>query len=82
MALVTERLFDNGTPFTFNGLLAVKPLFGSGPFKCYVMLWGCQLSRKKRYEGVRFNIISVTRGGWGSNFQEISITLHLNGPLW
>ena len=24
---------------------------------------GCQLSRKKRHEGVRFNVISVT-GGW------------------
>ena len=26
--------------------------------------------RKKYYEGLRFNVISVTRGGWGSNFQE------------
>ena len=25
---------------------------------------------KKRYEGVMFNVISVTRGGWGSNFQK------------
>ena len=35
-----------------------------GPFKCYVMQWGwgCQLSLKKRYEGVQFNVISVTRG--------------------
>ena len=23
--------------------------------------WGCQLSRKKCYEGVRFNVISVTK---------------------
>ena len=32
---------------------------------------GCQLFRKRRYEGARFNVISVTRG-WvgGSNFQE------------
>ena len=26
---------------------------------------GCQCSQKKRYEGVRFNIISVTRVGGG-----------------
>ena len=26
-------------------------------------------SGKKRYEGVRFNVISITVGGWGSNFQ-------------
>ena len=26
---------------------------------------GCQLSRKKRYEGLRFNVISVTRGWVG-----------------
>ena len=29
---------------------------------------------KKRYEGVMFNVISVTRGGWGSNFQKNSVT--------
>ena len=29
---------------------------------------------KKRYEGVRFNVISVTRGWMGSNFQEKSVT--------
>ena len=30
-----------------------------GPFKRYVMqCGGCQLSRKKRYEGVRFNVIT------------------------
>ena len=28
----------------------------------------CQLSRKKRYEGVRFNVISVTRGWAGVKF--------------
>ena len=26
---------------------------------------GVKFSGKKRYEGVRFNVISVTRGGWG-----------------
>ena len=34
-------------------------------FKCYVMqmgVGGCQVFRKKRYEGVSFNVISVTMG--------------------
>ena len=35
---------------------------------------GVKFPGKKRYEGVRFDIISVTRGGWGSNFQEKSVT--------
>ena len=35
---------------------------------------GVQFSGEKRYEGVRFNGISVTRGEWGSNFQEKSVT--------
>ena len=45
-----------------------------GLFKCYVMQWwggGCPLSLKKRCEGVRFNVISVTRG---SNSQEKGVT--------
>ena len=29
---------------------------------------GCQLSRKKHYDGVRFNVISVTRGWVGVKF--------------
>ena len=36
-----------------------------GPFKCYVMqmgVGGVKFSRKKHYEGVRFNVISVTSG--------------------
>ena len=35
---------------------------------------GRQLFREKHYEGVRFKGISVTRGGWGFNFPEKSIT--------
>ena len=37
---------------------------------------GVKFSGKKRYEGVRFNVISVRLlgGGWGSKFQEKSIT--------
>ena len=35
-----------------------------GPFKCYVtQMGGITFSGKKRYEGVRFNLIRVT-GGW------------------
>ena len=35
---------------------------------------GCQNSGKKRYEGVRFNVISVTRGWVGVQFPEKSVT--------
>ena len=34
---------------------------------------GCQLFRKKRYAGVRFNVISITRGGWGSDLPSLKI---------
>ena len=40
---------------------------------------GINFSRKKRYEGVRSNVISVT-SGWVSNFQKKSVTQHFNGP--
>ena len=43
-----------------------------GPFKCYVTqmgVVGVKFSGEKRYKGVRFNVISVTRG-WVSKFQE------------
>ena len=39
-----------------------------GPFKCYVTQMGVGVSdflEKKCYEGVRFNVISVTRGWVG-----------------
>ena len=29
--------------------------------------------KKKRYEGVLFKVISVTRGGWGSNSLEKNV---------
>ena len=41
---------------------------------------GVKFSRKKRYEGVRFNVISVTRG-WGSNFQKKALYVTLEWPL-
>ena len=40
---------------------------------------GCQLSRKKRYEVVQFNVISVTRGLVGVKFP--GKKRYLNGPL-
>ena len=51
---------------------------------------GVRFSRKKRYEGVRFNVICVTRGwvgvhvtrGWvGVQFPEKSVKYHLNDPF-
>ena len=42
-----------------------------GPFKCYVTqmgVGGLRFSVKKRYEGVRFNVISITRGWVGVQF--------------
>ena len=48
-----------------------------GPFKCYVTqmgMWGggggVRCSGKKRYEGVIFNVISITRGWVGVQFAE------------
>ena len=52
---------------------------------------GVHFSGKKRYEGVRFNVISVTRG-WGSNFQKktrcvttilrvVTCAIHIGEPL-
>ena len=44
-----------------------------GPFKCYVMqmgVGGVRFSGKKRYEGVMFNVINVTRGWVGVQFAE------------
>ena len=39
------------------------------PFKCYLTPWGLgggvSFPGKKRYEGVRFNVISITRGWVG-----------------
>ena len=32
--------------------------------------WGCKICRKKPYKGIRFNMISVTRGWRGVKFSE------------
>ena len=48
-------------------------ILNQGPFKCYVTQMGVGVSDflgKKRYEGVMFNVISVTRGWVGVQFPE------------
>ena len=56
-----------------------------GPFKCYVtkMGWGggCQIFRKKSYEGVRFDVICVMRGWVGVQFPEKKRDVRLEWPL-
>ena len=51
----------------------------------FVKQWGwgvgvSAFSGKKRYEGVRFNVISITVGGWGSNFQQKKRYVTLEWP--
>ena len=68
--------------FSKSSIDCAVPVY-KGPFKCYVTPIGVGVSNfpgEKRYEGLRFNVISITRGGWGSNFQEKSVTKHMNGP--
>ena len=53
-----------------------------GPFKCYITQWGrVSFPEKKRYEGVRFNVISVTRGWVGVQFPEKKHYVTLEWPL-
>ena len=42
---------------------------------------GVKFSEKKRYEGVRFNVISVTRGWVGVQFPEKKRYVTLEWPL-
>ena len=66
----------------FSNSVGGKLTANIGQFKYYLHIQGAiQVLRtqwgwvgvsfpgKKRYQGVRFNVISITRG-WGSNFQE------------
>ena len=58
--------------------------FSKGPFKCYVTQMGVgvvRFSGKKRYEGVRFNVISVTRGWVGVLFPGKKRYVTLEWPL-
>ena len=55
-----------------------------GPFKCYVTqmgVGGVTFSRKKRYEGVRINVICVTRGWMGVQFPGKKRYVTLEWPL-
>ena len=53
-------------------LLDICDVYGQkGPFKCYVTqmgVGGVTFFGKKRYEGVRYNVISITRGWVGVQF--------------
>ena len=51
--------------FSFGAIRVLRNADGGG---------GVRFSGKKRYEGVMFNVIIVTRGGWGSNLQKNSVT--------
>ena len=57
-------------PMTWPKIQLVR----KGPFKCYVTQMGVgggvRFSGKKRYEGIMFNVISVTRGWVGVQFAE------------
>ena len=55
-----------------------------GPFKCYVTQrreGGVGFPGKKRDEGVRFNVISVTRGWVGVKFPGKNLYVTLEWPL-
>ena len=57
---------------TLTLLITTPTLRLRGPFKCYVTQMGWRVSdflEKKRYEGVMFNVISVTRGWVGGGVQ-------------
>ena len=57
---------------------------GKGPFKCYVMQMGVGVSNfpeKKRYEGISFKIISVTRGWVGCQISRKKRYVTLEWPL-
>ena len=43
---------------------------------------GCQISRKRCYEDVRFNVIGVTRGVGGCGISRKKRYLTLECPLW
>ena len=63
-----------------------QPSVSMGPFKCYVtqMGWGggVNFSGGKRYEGVRFNVISVTRGWVGVHIPGKKRYVTLEWPLY
>ena len=61
-----------------------SPSASRGPFICYVMqmgVGGVKFSGGKRYEGIRFNSISVTRGWVGVPFQGKKCYVTFEWPL-
>ena len=67
-----NELWSHFSHFVFSILLsseALKIIDIKGSFKCYVTQMGVgggvKFSGKKRYKGVRFNVISITRGWVG-----------------
>ena len=58
-----------------NGAIQVlRNAYGGG--------WGVKLSGKKRYEGVKFNVISITRGWVGFQFSGKKRYVTLEWPQW
>ena len=81
--LLTDRLAESRAALF---LLRLRPMhtYSRGPFKCYVTqmgVGGVRFSGKKRYEGVRFNVISVTRGWVWVQFPEKKRYVTLEWPL-
>ena len=73
---------------TLAKLLTFARVSAKGPFKCNVTQMGggggggCQIFRKKCYEGVtRFNVISITRGWVGVQFPGKKLYVTLEWPL-
>ena len=63
IACITLLRLSPSVCYTYNSKYEV--VWGHSNFKCYVTqmgVGGVKFSGKKRYEGVRFNVISVTRG--------------------
>ena len=70
--------------FLYESCMPQSSLYIMGPFKCYVMQMGgvcVQFSRKKHYEGVRFNVIGITRDWVGVQFPEKKRYVTVEWPL-
>ena len=72
----------------FSKLAFIVPThLRKGPFKCYVVQMGMRggggsnFPEKKRYEGVRYNVISVTRRWVGVKFTGKKRYITLEWPL-
>ena len=63
-----------GVKFPGKIIIKVYGLTLLEPYYCYKGEDGCQISRKKRHKGVRFNVIALRGGGWVSTFHDKHIT--------